>query len=310
MKIRNQIIFVLSCLVLLGNSCEEPKGELIGGNYWKAGNQVEFRTTWTDPQFKIEKTSQRTLENSDPASFIILPHPYSSSSFGKDKSQVYYQWFVIQGANPEEFEFLGEFYSRDKTTIFNKHKPVEKADISSFKVFDYNGGDFREFRNEFINTVVDAKDDNTLFNNGKPANRFTNQPDVKSFDYLSPYFFRDSTSLYRSFNGEKPADDDLLIIENVNPDSVTIIDTAGFYATDKNIVMVNVEGKNFYSFSPANPETFKALNRYYSKDSQFAYYKGEMIEGADLDSFRADGEYKATDNLKQYDARGNKDNDQ
>lgn len=83
--------------------------------------------------------------NADKKTFRIIGY----NNIAKDRKYVYYNGKIISGADPETFEYLNYYYSKDKYNIYLKGKPLNKRDIKTFRVMgaynkDKNGVYFQE----------------------------------------------------------------------------------------------------------------------------------------------------------------------
>lgn len=77
-------------------------------------------------------------------------------------------------------------------------------------------------------------------------------------------------------------------IENSDSKSFTIIPESSYFAKDKNQVYYysdSVPSEFFYIIKGADPQTFKPLTGYYSRDDRHIFAAEKIIDGADLSSF-------------------------
>lgn len=301
LQMKKNIVIII--VVAIFAACESLPEKQVNNCYWFVGNHVEFWREWHDPQFKTNHITKTKLINSDTATFEIIDNPYSSTCYAKDKNQVYMNRTIIMGADPNTFTFLGGFYARDKYQVFNSNKLLKYANAETFDVFKFN---FKN--NNYLRTVVDAKDDKCLYNNGYQQG-FSKIVDIKTFEPVNQYFFKDKNHIYRGFDPGKPVNEDLFIINEADINSFELInDEDGFYAKDSSHVYINCYGNKFFVFTPDNIASFKVLNVRYSKDAQNVYYYGEKLEDADVESFEKDGAHGGKDKNGLWNASGKLEN--
>ena len=290
-------------LMLIGISflfgCGNEPTTKISDCYFVVGDHVEYWRKWYDPQFKKDHVSKTVLANSDPATFEILENPFTPTKcYAKDSQQVYITQGVIAGADPGSFEFIGELYARDKAHVFHERKLLPNADINSFEVFE-----FAQENGKFARTVADAKDEKTIYNNGRKKS-FSTRVHVPTFFPMSTYFFRDKDHVYSSYDPGKPVDENLHIVPTEDISYFHLIGEEGYCGQDRSRVYFNIERKDFFSFTPADIATFELLNYRYSKDSKHVYWKGKVLEGADPETFVKNGGYQGIDKNGSWTAKG------
>jgi len=76
----------------------------------------------------------KKLELADPATFSIFTReedPYSL--FGKDANHVYLESALIQNADPDTFEIVGNVFSKDKDRVFFYTRELSHVDSATFE---------------------------------------------------------------------------------------------------------------------------------------------------------------------------------
>ena len=204
----------------------------------------------------------------DENTFRVLGDVYT-----EDKYNIYYYDVKIKNVDKSSFKSLGNGYGRDRNGIFYNEKRMKVSDISSFEVMNSNY----------------SKDKNTVFYNGD----IIKNADSSSFKIIDGNYSKDKNSVY--YNGEK--------FQGADPETFEV-DVFSYFEKDKNNIFYNgeklkVDARTFYIFKE---------NENFGKDSKNVYYvdilsnnkKIEVIEGADVSSFKVLNKNYAKDNNKVY----------
>ncbi|MCK4636112.1 MAG: DKNYY domain-containing protein [Candidatus Moranbacteria bacterium] len=119
----------------------------IGKNYYRSLFSVYIKVT--PPMDLVDNPSPRYIKirNVNLTSFKVL-----SEYHGTDKNNVYYEWFILQDADPKTFKSLDYEYGKDKNNVFYHLKKMENADTETFEVLD---------------RIFYAKDKNNCYKNGE-----------------------------------------------------------------------------------------------------------------------------------------------
>jgi len=132
--------------------------EPAGRGYSKDFNNVYLAiASYTD--LTIEKIS-----DSDPTTFEIL----EKTGFSKDKNNVYHIGQIIQNADPETFEFIGNRYTQDKNYIFfsfsGESNIVENADRDTFEELPEDNNIYAKDKNYvyYMGEILEGEDPETF----------------------------------------------------------------------------------------------------------------------------------------------------
>ena len=210
------------------------------------------------------------LENVDKKTFKIINVYYA-----KDKNSVYYNGVLLNGVNPEKFEFLGgistligeDGYVKDDKNIYFLGKKMENVDLKTFKVVKSNIS--RSFEGY-------AKDENKVYFQAKPLLGI----DVETFEIIGEAYTKDKNGVY--YANEK--------LEGVDSQNYTKNDN---FIKSNGIIYEN-EKKQAYDY-----KTFTLIKTYISndscggtaymgslvKDKDGIYYNGEKISNVDSKTF-------------------------
>ncbi|TXI92372.1 MAG: hypothetical protein E6Q34_06565 [Burkholderiaceae bacterium] len=245
----------------------------------------------------------------DAATFVSLD---PDGKFVKDKNGAYFETSsygadptghnLIEGADPETFEWVTGVYAKDKNHVYHLIWPTENGEDAAtyVRVLDpttrsdnwtkdknhayYNGrivvgadpSTFRAFNFEF---GVDAK--NLFF-----RNTLVPGADVATFELITeqaPSYAKDSKQVYYDVSLE-----DNPIIEGADPATFTLFSEGQYnlptgYAKDKNHVFYQTK-----LIPEADPDTFVFLDDGYppsAKDKNHVYQGEEVVAGVDPATF-------------------------
>ncbi len=163
------------------------------------------------------------------------------SDFARDRSRVYYQGRVLEGADAATFEHLKGNYWKDRNRVYYFSRPLAGADPGSYRLLRADWG--RDNRNVFVGAdAVDPKD-------------------IGTFEVVNDNWARDSLWYYPAQYGRYAP------IETLDRATFKILD--GVWAKDCcRVYYFNrvVEG--------ADPATFEVINDVRGRDKDYYYLTG------------------------------------
>ena len=80
--------------------------------------------------------SENPIPGIDVQSFQVL----SRHGYAKDADQVYYQYYLVDGADPGSFTEISDLYGRDNAHVYYKFFAIPGADPNSFELFNTQWG--------------------------------------------------------------------------------------------------------------------------------------------------------------------------
>lgn len=222
-----------------------------------------------------------TIAEADPASFEIFAPSFlnpSDPSYARDKSHVYCNQDLLQGADPASFGVVAynqaslPTYARDANHLYDGCFDVRTSD---------------GYTPYFPENAVDAKTFTLISNDneGLPA------------DYagVSSYaWFKDKDAIYLYDPDELSGG--LRVVSNVDRDTFEVVPNtygrfgkdnhAVYYLRDQDVVSAYASGiVRATILEGADPESFSAVSTnggsWYAKDKTHVYYKGIVVESAD-----------------------------
>ena len=277
------------------------------------------------------------IEEADPETFVVITDPeYRRNNYwyAKDKNNVYVyestfsnneRVKVIEGADPETFEFTEDYcsssdshifhYAKDKDSVFCWMTELEGADPETFEAVGYSS-------NYYGGSALVIDKNNLYFGSTKIKNIDRNSLEIikESGNGNRARFLKDKNNVYfLTFSLEEGElnvfeQADVLtfeylgsdyskdknhvywssgIIEDANPENFEILSER--YSRDK----VNV----YYAkelINGADPETFVNIKNYYTKDKNHVYYRSEIMEDYDVATFEIFGHYNKDKNHVYY----------
>ena len=203
-----------------------------------------------------------------------------------------YDWeFLLSWPDSKPFEIINSAYAKDKDTVYFGRNKTSDFDAKTLKransyiFFDKNYAyhwfskvkvDYQSF---YCISNVYCKDKNKViyFWKREPTDKSTwfeiSWAHIPSFETIWENIWRDKQHVF--FAKQK--------VNWADPGSIKILFANGrhftYYYKDKNSVYINSEKIS------SNPDSFKVLNIYYSKDKNKAYYRWKELIGADPDTF-------------------------
>ena len=227
--------------------------------YSKDKNNIYFRGK------KITGADKNTFEKID------------ERQYSKDKNNIYYENKIIEGADRNTFEILNHYYSKDKNNIYYENKKLKGIDVKTFgkinKIFQVDN-----FIVEDKNGVYIVETDGNLV----PVN--SDEVDIKSLSQLvrKTNLYQDKNNMYfvKNHKLEKiknaPKDDEFNLFV-YNDRYINKYDEVYYLDVDEGAFKKVVKA-GFGS-------RFRVFDDEYAKDKKNVYYRGEILKGADPDSF-------------------------
>ncbi|MCD6067278.1 MAG: hypothetical protein K0S33_2104 [Bacteroidetes bacterium] len=244
-----QLSVLLLCILLSAcNSTEIEDGKV-------------YYVSWNEGSGKVKTL----IEGADADTYEKL----SDSYYAIDKSHVFYQSVMLDGADPNSFKPIGEDYGKDARSVYRYAEKIPGADPASFKL---------------LPDKPYAKDRNDYYFEAKPLQ----VNDMNSFRLLASenmydYRAKDKTHYYIESKKFLLADyESFTLLRNG-----FALDTVNVYRLDSIVV-------------GADPQTFKVLSDEWAKDRSACYYYGKAIAGIDVSSFEALGASYAKDKNNVY----------
>lgn len=211
------------------------------------------------------------VKGADAKSFTFIENSRNGACQGgdiyaKDEHHVFYRTEIIDFADVKTFEVMGLGYSRDDNDVFYREKVVEKADAESFCIVDNERG------------LAFGYDKYGLLKRDQRVNAAIDCP---SFKVLSNPYFKDKNSVYYEPH--------FSILPEADAQSFTCprfksIVNYQYYAYDKNNAYYYERGE-VKVIPGIDFDTFEVLSKEYAKDKNNVYFKSQIIQGADVESF-------------------------
>ena len=191
---------------------------------------------------KFPNYNSTKIENVDIPTFKTIKYPYA-----KDANRVYYQGGILEGCNPESFEFINFNwrYSKDGQYVY-WHRSLISEDPKNFVI---------------IKKAL-AKDSRQVFR----GTQILLDADPHTFETLGNDYHRDKNAVFFSFHK----------IEGVSPTTFSLVPEDPELGRD---------GNKLFRKGIAIDSEYKRLDHDYTVDSQHAKYKEEVIPGADSKTF-------------------------
>lgn len=187
--------------------------------------------------------SGKLVPGADPATFSHLKHRFSNLNFYTDKQHVYYFRDIVEDADPNTFEVIASYFSKDD----------QHAYFCSRKCHKIVGADVRTFQaatvtSNWANARVYARDKGSVYFCAELQERDPCTPlagsDPDSFEYIGQYLSRDTSNVF--FRETNVNGADAATFEIFQAD-----DHKGVYmARDKNSIykIQRVGAPDFYEF--------------------------------------------------------------
>lgn len=258
----------------------------LGGNYFKQARKI----------FYIHyKGYEVQLEDPDIESFVVFQKSEDNLSYdntdnyARDKDKVYYQGRILINANPNTFEIIDGVnnYSKDESLVYYDDKLINDTDIETFKSLGrsyakdknlvYLSGEIIVDANPQSFSIVESIkpnwwphhfsfDDRYVFSNLKKIIG----ADPKTWEQIGYGYSKDRKEAY-------------YYEESITADPMTLIAIDSTYAMDDS--RAYYKGQEIIGSSPMSFEIFDNTVDY-SKDKYNVFYKTNLIEGANPETFR------------------------
>ena len=216
-----------------------------------------------------------------------------------DKGKVYYRNKILEGANPKTAELIGFYLLKDDKNVYYMGEKIKDVKIKNFEKLGQNYW----------------KNDNKIYYRDEKIEN----ADIMSFKVLNEYFAKDKNHIYRG----SEAIDSSLSGKIKDPKTFEFLQNgiinATLYGKDKYNVYY-IENKmincfdtyySIYGVNGINKDKVEVMNKWFIKDDKNIYFKGEILEDADYNTFEVlpngDGkdknrsyEYLTKDELKWF----------
>jgi hypothetical protein len=232
------------------------------GVWWYAGSYTPPEVI--DVSGIVEQIKERREVKNE------LPEEYEIKAGG-----VYYERKLIEGADPETFEHLGGYHSKDKNNAYIWHDLIKEADPETF---------------EHVEGYYSKDSSHVYCRSG-----LFKEADAETFEYSGSWhvwsYFKDKNHVYR---GES-------IVDEIDDPATFQFLQNKIYAKDKNNVYYMVGGCAKI-IKEADSETFEILGCY-AKDKNYIYYNDKSRKEVDyLTAEYLGGQYLKDKNHVYYPA--------
>ena len=212
-----------------------------------------------------------------------------------DKGKVYYKNKILEGANPKTAELIGFSLLKDDKNVYYMGERIKDIKIKNFEKLGQN-----YWKNENKIYYRDKKIENA---------------DIMSFKVLNEDYAKDKNNVYDGNESIGRGIKDPKTFEFL-PNGII---NATLYGKDKyNVYYIENKMINrfdtyyfIYEVKGINKDKVEVLNKWFIKDDKNIYFKGEILESADYNTFEVlpngDGkdknrsyEYLTKDELKWF----------
>ena len=191
-----------------------------------------------------------------------------------DKGKVYYRNEILEGANPKTAELIGFSLLKDDKNVYYMGEKIKDVKIKNFEKLGKNYW----------------KNDNKIYYRDEKIEN----ADIMSFKVLNEDYAKDKNHVY---SGREEIDSSL---SGKIKDPKTfeflpkgIIYDVWLYGKDKYNVyyienkMINCFNSYYfiYEVKGINKDKVEVLNKWFIKDNKNIYFKGEILEGVDYNTF-------------------------
>lgn len=199
--------------------------------------------------------SGKLVSNANPGSFAHLKHRFGNLNFYTDDQHVYYFRNIVDDADPETFEVIGSYFSKDDKHAYfcsKKCHKIDNADIRTFSVMP--------IKSNWGNAKVYAQDKSGVFfcaelKKEKPCALLPDS-DPDSFEYIDKYFSKDLGNVF--FREKVVSGADAATFEIYQADE----NSGQYRARDKNSIY-NIQrtgAPNFYDYDVESSDTSAGQN--------------------------------------------------
>jgi DKNYY family len=259
--------------VLLFGGCGEStnKPEIIsGGLYPEDGYLIDENAIYYIWNVSTENR-RMIIEGADPQTFEVIGDGYS-----KDKSRMYWWDTAIENSDPDSFIILENGFEKDKENVYFREHILEDADPDTFEIISHETANLR--CNDY------GKDKNGVWNSTNASfgeNPFLER-DPNTFELIDRecVFSKDKNGVY--LEDEK--------LENIDPKEFVYLGN-GYVSYDDIIYHSHdpretyaMPGPNYKLFEVdcADAETFEPLMTLYARDKNNIYYGGLILNEEEL----------------------------
>jgi hypothetical protein len=203
-----------------------------------------------------------------------------------DKGKVYYKNKILEGANPKTAELIGFSLLKDDKNVYYMGEKVKDVKIKNFEKLGQN-----YWKNENKIYYRDKKIENA---------------DIMSFKVLNEDYAKDKNNVYDGNESIGKGIKDPKTFEFL-PNGIIY---GTLYGKDKYNVyyiknkMLNCFDSSYfiYEVKIINKDKVEVLNKWFIKDDKNIYFKGEILEGADYNTFEVlpNGEGKDKNRSYEY----------
>ena len=242
--------------------------------YGKPGDEGKYWAYYAKDKTRVYYEG-RPVRDAEPKRFsCIISRPevkdkYINNDFElwADTCNIFVHGKKLQDANPDRFEYLGEFFWRDKKYVYYYYERLDGAEPDGAFVVG----------NIYLKTKNGVYFKETAF----PV------VDVDSWDVVRDCFSRDKNRIYYCSNP---------VNSSVDPESFKLIldDSMPYvtYAKDKKHVYVFSSDDKFITLVGINPKTFTFCGNGYIQDNGIIFYinqeKNIIRVQADVESFKSE----------------------
>ena len=197
----------------------------------------------------------------------------SRDYYSIDKGKVYYGDKILEGANSKTAELIGFSLLKDDENVYYMGEKIKDVKIKNFEKLDKNYW----------------KNDNKIYYRDEKIEN----ADIMSFKVLNEYFAKDKNHIYRG----SEAIDSSLSGKIKDPKTFEFLPNgiinATLYGKDKYNVYY-IENKmincfdtyySIYEVNGINKDKVEVMNDWFIKDDKNIYFKGEILEGVDYNTF-------------------------
>lgn len=241
--------------------------------YSKDKNNIYFRGK------KITGADKNTFEKID------------ERQYSKDKNNIYYENKIIEGADRNTFEILNHYYSKDKNNIYYENKKLKGIDVKTFgkinKIFQVDN-----FIVEDKNGVYIVETDGNLV----PIN--SDEVDIKSLSQLvrKTNLYQDKNNMYFVKNHKLEKIKNAPKVDEFN----LFVYNDRYINKYDEVYYLDIDEDAFKKVVKAGFDSgFRVFDDEYAKDKKNVYYRGEILKGADSNSF----EMKFNEKTELYEIR-------
>ena len=197
----------------------------------------------------------------------------SRDYYSIDKGKVYYGNKILEGANSKTAELIGFSLLKDDKNVYYMGEKIKDVKIKNFEKLGKNYW----------------KNDNKIYYRDEKIEN----ADIMSFKVLNEYFAKDKNHIYRG----SEAIDSSLSGKIKDPKTFEFLPNgiinATLYGKDKYNVYY-IENKmincfdtyySIYEVNGINKDKVEVMNDWFIKDDKNIYFKGEILEGVDYNTF-------------------------